>query len=148
MMVVANLWGWIVSRKLIELIAYGSALCFALASIYAFSLRYELHTERLEHTNAIQTIRVELNQVTLERDEYKRSFEQLKNDLTAANRANAEAYAEAQKDNADAMAKLRNQQLQADKSQTSQLKVIQNQDAVCKAALESLDTYCKGVGEL
>ncbi|MEF2156404.1 hypothetical protein V3390_09240 [Luteimonas sp. FXH3W] len=95
-----------------------------------------------------QSANFKLGQLTLERDEYKRSFMTLKADIEAANKANAEAYAQAQKDNADAMTRLRADQLKADKSQTKQLQVIQNQDAVCKAALESLDVYCKGVGEL
>ena len=145
---VANLWGWLGGLKLHQLIFGVLALGFLLMSLYTFSLRYELKTKVLQHDKETVIFETNLRQLTLERDEYKRSFLELRDSLAEVNKENAEAYAKAQKENADAMVKLRADQLKSDKSQTKQLQVIQNQDAVCKAALESLDTYCKGVGEL
>lgn len=142
------LWAWLASRRIGQLVSGGLAVAFAVLSIYTFSLRHEIDTTNLAHDKEIIVITAKLNQTTLERDEYKRSFESLKADLAEASKHNAEAYAQARKQNAEALARLRNQQLQSDSNQVKQLQVIQNQDAVCKAALESLDIYCKGVGEL
>ena len=138
---------WILQRKRGEVFFLGLALCFLFMSIYAFAIRMDLREERLTHSLAIVDVRAKLNQVTLERDEYKRSFEQLQNDIKNANKKNAEAFAVAQKENSEAMAQLRAAQIQAEKGQINQLKVIKN-DVMCQAHMDLADVYCKGMGDL